>query len=112
MISLRPSSCTRDIDQLKKFEETAEYNRYRKEKKWFEDITSKRTKEYYQSSDLIKRELVSKKWTPPHVNDNGEPLEYPLKYVDGIYRIRIADGSEWLLTTEQWYGLDVYWQRP
>ena len=34
--------------------------------------------------------------------------EYPLKYVDGIYRVRIADGSEWLLTTEQWYGLDVY----
>ena len=22
--------------------------------------------------------------------------------------VRIADGSEWLLTTEQWYGLDVY----
>ena len=52
--------------------------------------------------------MVAKKWTPPHCNDKGEPLEYPLKYVDGIYRVRIADGSEWLLTTEQWYGLDVY----
>jgi hypothetical protein len=57
---------------------------------------------------LIRRDLVSKKWTPPHVNEKGEPLEYPLKYVDGIYRIRIADGTEWLLSTEQWFGLDVY----
>ena len=56
---------------------------------------------------MIRRELVSSEWTPPHVNDKGEPLEYPLKYVDGIYRVRIADMSEWLLTTEQWCGLDV-----
>ena len=98
----------KEIGQKKKFEETADYNRYRKEKKWYDDVKSRRTGEYYQANELIRRDLVSKKWTPPHVNEKGEPLEYPLKYVDGIYRVRIADMSEWLLTTEQWYGLDVY----
>jgi hypothetical protein len=70
-------------------------------------VKSKRTGEYYQANELIRRDMVSK-WTPPHVNEKGEPLEYPLKYVTGIYRVRIADMSEWLLSTETWYGLDVY----
>jgi hypothetical protein len=71
-------------------------------------VKSKRTGEYYQANELIRRDMVSSKWTPPHVNEKGEPLEYPLKYVTGIYRVRIADMSEWLLSTETWYGLDVY----
>ena len=29
-----------EIGQKKKFEETADYNRYRKEKKWFETVKS------------------------------------------------------------------------
>ena len=28
-------------------------------------------------------------WTPPHVDAEGKPLQYPLKYVNGIYRVRI-----------------------
>ena len=45
-----------EIGQKKKFEETADYNRYRKEKKWYENVKSKRTGEYYQANELIKRD--------------------------------------------------------
>ena len=95
----------KEIDQLKKFEETADFNRYRKELRWYDDVRSKRTGEYYQANELIRRDLVPKKWTPPHINEKGEPLEYPVKYVTGIYRVRIADMSEWLMSTQEWYGL-------
>ena len=47
-----------EIGQKKRFEETAEYNRYRKEKKWYEDVKSNRTGEYYQANELdIKEEI-------------------------------------------------------
>ena len=57
---------------------------------------------------MIRRDLVSKKWTPPHIDENQKPLEYPLKYVTGIYRGRTADMSEWLMSTQNWWGLDVF----
>jgi hypothetical protein len=95
-------------EQEKKFKETADYNRYRKELRWYDDVRSKRTGEYYQANELIRRDLVAKKWTPPHIDENQKPLEYPLKYVTAIYRVRTADMSEWLMTTQTWYGLDVF----
>ena len=97
-----------ELGQIKKFEETADFTRYRKEQRWYEDVTSKRTKEYYQANELIRRDLVSKKWTPPHINEKQESLEYPLKYVTGIYRVRTGDMSEWLMSTQTWWGLDVF----
>ena len=45
----------------KKFKETADYNRYRKEQKWKTDVKSRRTGEYYQANELIRRDLVLKK---------------------------------------------------
>lgn len=98
----------KDIDQLKKFEETADFNRYKKELRWYENVKSKRTGEYYQPEDLIKRDMAAKTWNPPHVNAKGEPLEYPLKYVTGIYRVRTADMSEWLISTQTWWGIDIF----
>jgi hypothetical protein len=83
-----------ELGQIKKFDETADFIRYKKELKWYEDVKSKRTGEYYQAEDLIKRDMVSKNWKPPHVNEKGEPLKYPLKYVNGIFRVRTADMSE------------------
>jgi hypothetical protein len=74
-----------ELGQIKKFEETADFTRYRKEQRWYEDVTSKRTKEYYQANELI-RDLVSKNGRRPHIDENQKPLEYPLKYVTGIYR--------------------------
>ena len=60
-------------------------------------MKSKRTGEYYQAEDLITRGMVAKTLKPPHVDEKGEPLKYPLKYVNGIYRVRTADMSEWLM---------------
>jgi hypothetical protein len=97
-----------ELGQIKKFEETADFNRYKKELKWYEDVKSKKTGEYYQAEDLIKRDYVSSKWTPPHVDGEGKPLTYPLKYVNGIFRVRTADMSEWLMSTQEWWGLDVF----
>jgi hypothetical protein len=76
-----------ELGKIKKFEETADFNRYKKELKWYEDVKSKRTGEYYQAEDLMKRDMVSSKWTPPHVDAEGKPLTYPLKYVNGIFRV-------------------------
>jgi hypothetical protein len=103
----RPDNST-EIDQLKKFEETADFNRYKKELKWRDDVTSRRTGSYYQANELIRRDMISSKWTPPHVDAEGKPLEYPLKYVNGIFRVRTADMSEWLMSTQEWWGIDVY----
>jgi hypothetical protein len=97
-----------ELGQLKKFEETTDFNRYNKELKWYENVKSKRTGEYYQAEELIKRDMVAKTWTPPHVDESGTLLEYPLKYVNGIYRVRIADMSEWVMSTQEWWGLDIF----
>ena len=80
----------KEIGQEKKFKETADYNRYKKEQKWYDDVKSRRTGEYYQANELIRRDLVAKKWTPPHIDENQNPLEYPLKYVNGIFRVTIT----------------------
>jgi hypothetical protein len=96
-----------EIDQLKKFKETPDYNRYMKEQKWFERVKSKNTGEYYQAEYLKEKGMVPKNWTPPHTDkEYGKPLQYPLKYVNGIYRVRLADGSEWLKSTSEMWGLD------
>jgi hypothetical protein len=97
-----------EIDQIKKFKESPDFTRYKKELKWFDDVTSRRTGEYYQANELIRRDMVSKKWSPPHIDEQQKPLEYPLKYVTGIYRVKTSDLSEYLMTTETWYGLDVF----
>jgi hypothetical protein len=104
---LKLNNC-KEINQEKKFKETADYNRYKKEQKWHDDTRSKRTGEYYQANELLRRDMVSSKWTPPHVDEKGEPLKYPLKYVNSIYRVRTADMSEWLMSTQTWYGIDVF----
>jgi hypothetical protein len=69
-------------------------------------VTRKRTGEFYQAKDLIKRELVPSDWTPPHVDAKRKPLKYPLKHVNEIISKRLADGSEWLVSRQQWWGLD------
>jgi hypothetical protein len=61
---------------------------------------------FYQADELIKRELVPPDWTPPHVDSRGKPLKYPVKHTNEIFRIRIADGSEWLMSRQMWWGLD------
>ena len=93
---------------IKKFDENPQYNRYRKEQKWYEKVKSKRTGEYYQAEELIQRELVPPDWIPPHSDGKGKgkSVKYPLKHVNGIIRTRVTDGSEWITSTQEWWGLD------
>ena len=69
-------------------------------------MKSKRTGEYNQAEDLIKRELVPVDWKPPHVDSEGKPVKYPIKYVNEIIRKRLVDGTEWIKSRQEWIGLD------
>lgn len=101
----RTAQVYKDIGQEKKFKETPDYNRYMKEQKWFESVKSKNSGEYYQAEYLKDRGMVPMTWTPPHVKD-GKPLTYPLQYVNQIFRIRTADGTEWLKSAMEMIALD------
>jgi hypothetical protein len=95
-----------NISQSKQFEETPEYYCHLGEQKWIDKVKSKRSGDYYQAEELLNRELVPKNWQPPHVDSKGKPLRYPVKQTNSIIRKRLADGTEWLLSRQQWWGLD------
>jgi hypothetical protein len=92
--------------QEKKFKEKPDYNRYKKEQSWYEKVKNKKTNEYYQAEDLLKRELVPDTWQCPDVDKKGKPLKYPIKHANEIIRKRLADGTEWVLSRQMWRGLD------
>jgi hypothetical protein len=96
----------RNFGQEKKFQEKPDYNRYKKEQSWYEKVKSKRTGEYNQVEDLIKRESVPENWQPPHIDSKGKPVKYPIRYVNEIIRKRLVDGSEWIISRQEWIGLD------
>ena len=50
--------------------------------------------------------MVPADYEPPYTDAKGKPVIYPLKTVNGIIRKRIADGSEWLLSTQEWIAID------
>jgi hypothetical protein len=50
--------------------------------------------------------MVPADYQPLHTDAKGKPVIYPLKTVNGIIRKRIADGSEWLLSTQEWIAID------
>ena len=50
----------KNFGQEKKFKEKPDNNRYEKEKAWYQKVKSKRTGEYNQVEDLIKRELSTR----------------------------------------------------
>src|SRR5262245_37827970 len=95
------------IDQAKKFETSPDFHRYKKEQKWLEIVKSARTGDFYQADELIRREMVHSDWKSPHVEKEGKPLTYPVKHTNSIFRIRAADGSEWVMSCQEWYGLDM-----
>ena len=95
----------RNLGHEKKFQEKPDYNRYKKEQGWYEKVKSKRTGEYNQTEDLIKRELVPADWKPATLV-NDKPVKYPIKRVNEIIRKRLVDGSEWIVSRQEWIGLD------
>lgn len=50
--------------------------------------------------------MVPADWEAPHVDAKGKPLKYPLKYVNIIIRLRTAEGSEYLKSSQTWIRLD------
>ena len=86
----------RNLSQSKKFETTP----------WYDKVKSKRTRDFYQAEDLIKRDMVPPDWQPPHLDSEGKPQIYPVKHVNSIIRVRTMDGKEWLKSRQMWYGLD------
>jgi hypothetical protein len=97
----------KNLGQAKKFEQQPDYNRYKKEKAWYEKVKSKRTGEYNQAEDLIKRELVPIDWKPPSTDSKGKPVKYSVITVNQIIRKRLVDESEWLLSCQEWIALDA-----
>jgi hypothetical protein len=96
----------KNLGQEKKFENLPDFNRYKKEKGWYEKVQSKRDGNYFQAEDLIKRELTPPNWEPPTLV-KGKPVKYPIKHVNEIIRKRLVDGTEWLLSRQEWIALDV-----
>jgi hypothetical protein len=91
---------------IKKWKEDPESYQHKAEQDWYEKVKSPKTSDFYQAEELIRRDLVPPDWKPPHVDSRGKPLKYPIKNTNEIFRIRIADGSEWLMSRQFWTGLD------
>jgi cytochrome oxidase assembly protein ShyY1 len=77
--------------QGKLWDNEPDHNRHNKEKAWYERVKSKRTGEYYQTEDLIRREMVTPDYKPHHVDIKGKPLKYPIKHTNQIIRKRVND---------------------
>jgi hypothetical protein len=73
------------------------------EEKWFSQVKNPNTDEFFQLENLKALGIV------PADFKEGEKLKnHPLKEVDTIIRIKKADGTEWLASTQTWTGLDRY----
>ena len=73
------------------------------EEKWFSQVKNPNTDEFFQLENLKALGIV-----PADFKDGEKPTNYPLKEVDSIIRIKKADGTEWLASTQTWTGLDRY----
>jgi hypothetical protein len=73
------------------------------EEKWFSQVKNPNTGEFFQLENLKALGIV-----PADFKDGEKPKNYPIKEVDTIIRIKKADGTEWLASTQTWTGLDRY----
>ena len=62
---------------IKKWKENPESYLHNDEKVWYDKVKSKRTGEYYQADDLIKRELVPSDWESPYTDGKGKSVKFP-----------------------------------
>ena len=96
----------KDLVMGKKFEELPEYSQYMKEHKWYEKVKNAKG-DFHQSEDLIRKETVPPSWKPPRVDSKGKAaVKYPIIEVSELIRKRLVDGSEWLLSRQNWIALD------
>jgi hypothetical protein len=89
----------------KKFEELPDYARYKKEERWYEKVKNAKG-EYYQADELVSKDLVPPSWKPPRLDSKGKPVKYPIIEVNELIRKRLVDGTEWLLSRQNWIALD------
>jgi hypothetical protein len=73
------------------------------EERWFSQVKNPNTDEFFQLENLKAHGII-----PADFRDGEKPKNYPIKEVDTIIRIKKADGTEWLASTQTWTGLDRY----
>ena len=73
------------------------------EEKWFSRLKNPNTGEFFQLENLRPLGII-----PADFKGGEKAKNYPLKEVDTIIRIKKADGTEWLASTQTWTGLDRY----
>jgi hypothetical protein len=73
------------------------------EERWFSQVKNPNTDEFFQLENLKALGII-----PADFKDGERPKKYPLKEVDTIIRIKKADGTEWLASTQTWTGIDRY----
>src|SRR4030095_15751889 len=71
------------------------------EEKCFSQVKNPNTVECFQLENLKALGIL-----PADFKDGEKPKNYPIKEVDTITRIKKADGTEWLASTQTWTGLD------
>jgi len=71
------------------------------EEKWFTQVKNPNTDEFFQLENPKALGIV-----PADFKDGEKPKNNPIKEVDTIIRIKKADGTEWLASTQIWTGLD------
>lgn len=67
-ITTRPVTLYEKAGLIKKWLETPEASAHKWEKVWYDKVKSKRTGEFNQADELIKRDMVPPDWKPPHVD--------------------------------------------
>jgi hypothetical protein len=73
------------------------------EERWFSQVRNPNSGEFFQLENLKALGVL-----PADFKDGEKPKNYPLKEVDTIVRIKKADGTEWLTSTQTWIGLYRY----
>jgi hypothetical protein len=73
------------------------------EERWFLQVKNPNIGEFFQLENLKALGIVSADFKA-----GEKPKNYPLKEVDTIIRIKKADGTEWLTSTQTWTGIDRY----
>ena len=71
------------------------------EEKWFSQVKNPNTGEFFQLENLKALGII-----PGDFKAGEKPKNYPIKEVDTIIRIKKADGTEWLVSTQTSTGLD------
>jgi hypothetical protein len=88
------------------FVDARETYRERKKTQWTNATKNKRSDKFYSLDSLVKNEVIAEEEKdffelPPGVKD------FPYRQIYYIKRLKKVDGTEWISTLEQWFGLSA-----